>query len=137
MHAESEADIGEDQPHFTTWNHPDPNDQSALPGAPMPPSEHTCFPTIATTVSIDARLSTPACPNAPSSTRMPISTKNTGTRKIERGTHQILHTVLAQIAEVTIMPFLENQPRRVRTNNGREPNHRRQTGEEGDWRARS
>ena len=49
------------------------------------PSEQACLPTTAASVSTAANPSTPGWPNTARSTPMPMSTKNTGTRKPASG----------------------------------------------------
>ena len=52
---------------------------------PMAPSEQACLPAIAATVSRAASPSTSTRPKAARSTRIPITTKKTGTRNVEIG----------------------------------------------------
>src|SRR6185369_14612256 len=78
------ADAGEDESHLAARDHPRPTARRSTP-PPSTPAAHACLPSTAASVSSAAKPSTPGVANAARLTLMPISTKNTGTRKPDSG----------------------------------------------------
>ncbi len=78
------ADVGEDQPDLAARDHPEA-DREAIDVLASTPSEQTCLPITAATVSASARPRTLRSAKTASSVRSPMTTKKTGARNDEIG----------------------------------------------------